>query len=789
MRFSNDPNLLYLENSMTTANRNIIRAALTNNAELAKKCIEEVNLLSSLMEPWSPEIKSTALEIAISRNSLSVLELLLDIWKEDETQVRCQEQKLLIAKFDTGQVSDRAFGTKVRKVEMMRGGRQGNNAFMQDIKRKEDWKSMLEQLNNDEILSVRVAYSWNIEVKTLRLIFEVLGSQSLTFFKNVFYHIMRTGRRHLAAEWLEIIRRIGDKEDKEAITDQMIDILQMEKENNNLDGHKIKSKLKAKDIKSKAKIDLEKLDRKHQFQGIGYLHFACINPNWLDLIKELIDNGYSLNDKDKHAWGIFLYFYNLGALPILYAASNSNTEILKFIIDQDEQYLRVYDKKDNTPLIMAIIARRIENIHFMLQLVPTCIKDKSILRMTPLSVAWRNGNPFVVKALMSYKGSSPNQPGGWEKMTPLWYSCSYGYYELVDFILTFTKAKIDKGDKFGRTPLMLACRNGHIKIASLLIRYGANVNAEDTSGNSALHYAAAYGFPECVDLLLNNNADINSQNLWKSTPLSIAMLKRNLAWVDQLLNKADNANVDVKDDNGNTLLSIAIESMNEGNKDLVERILKDADPNIPDAQGNTPLIKIICRITEKINQKKRNKKMKMTIKLEVEVAKMLIEKGADPTLKNKSGQNAITLIMQANENSNIFAKSSDISELIQILWKEFSFINDPKAFFSFNKNILSPSTQSMILSFIQKSVKENENNKSEDVEMEDEDNLNEEEKIETSKEGQLPKRVINILDDEGFTPFLRYIFQHNKPCFLRYIKEFTIQGKIIYDKIEQHIVS
>ena len=427
-------------------------------------------------------------------------------------------------------------------------------------------------------------------------------------------------------------------------------------------------------------------------------------------------------------------------------------------------------------MIIAIIAKRVNNIHYMLQLVPTWIKDKSILRMTPLSVACRNGDVAVTKTLMSYKGSSPNQPGGWEKLTPLWYASSYGYYPLVEFIIQFTKAKIDKGDKFGRTPLMLACRNGHIKIASLLLKYGANIKAEDTSGNWALHYAAAYGFPECVDLLLENNADVNAQNLWKSTPLSIAMLKRNLVCVNQLLNKAKNINADVKDDNGNTLLSIAVESMNEGNMNLIDRILKDADPNIPDAQGNTPLIKVIYRITEKLSQKKKIKKIGQSIKLEVEVVKKLIKKGADPAIKNKAGQNAVTLIMQTNETSNALSKSAEVSELIQLLWKEFSFINDPKAFFSFNKNILSESTQSMILSFIQKSIKENENNKNEDIEMKSE-NEDEEEQIVTSKEGQLPTRIINILDDEGYTPFLRYI------------KEFTVQGKNIYDKIEKYVVS
>lgn len=60
--------------------------------------------------------------------------------------------QLLITKFDTGEVDERAFGTRVRKVEMMRGARQGNNAFMQDIKRNEEYKSIFDQLMSDEQL-------------------------------------------------------------------------------------------------------------------------------------------------------------------------------------------------------------------------------------------------------------------------------------------------------------------------------------------------------------------------------------------------------------------------------------------------------------------------------------------------------------------------------------------------------------------------------------------------------------------------------------------------------------
>lgn len=42
---------------------------------------------------------------------------------------------------------------------MMRGARQGNNAFMQDNRRNEEYKTCVQQLLEDEILAIRVAYS------------------------------------------------------------------------------------------------------------------------------------------------------------------------------------------------------------------------------------------------------------------------------------------------------------------------------------------------------------------------------------------------------------------------------------------------------------------------------------------------------------------------------------------------------------------------------------------------------------------------------------------------------
>ena len=270
--------------------------------------------------------------------------------------------------------------------------------------------------------------------------------------------------------------------------------------------------------------------------------------------------------------------------------------------------------------------------------------------------------------------------------------------------------------------------------------------------------------------------------MWKSTPLSIAMLKRNLVCVNQLIEKAGTIDANVKDDNGNTLLSIAIESMNEQNFDMIKKLLKGsgkksnkdpvqqgADPNIPDADGNTPLIKVIQRIV-------KNRKDKKPFKLELKVAKLLLKNNADPGIKNKIGQSAITMVMQTNSYSNTMSKADGLSELVQLLWKGFSFVNSPESFFSFNKSILSPDTQAMIITFIEKSLEEikktPEFEEDGDAKMEDE----EEEQIDTGeKENELPYKIINTLDKEGYTPFLRYI------------SEFSIEGRRILQRIENEI--
>lgn len=55
--------------------------------------------------------------------------------------------------------------------------------------------------------------------------------------------------------------------------------------------------------------------------------------------------------------------------------------------------------------------------------------------------------------------------------------------------------------------LVLACRNGHLDVAKLLLAERADVDARGFFGAPAIHWAAIHGHDAVVDLLLENGAD------------------------------------------------------------------------------------------------------------------------------------------------------------------------------------------------------------------------------------------------------------------------------------------
>lgn len=122
--------------------------------------------------------------------------------------------------------------------------------------------------------------------------------------------------------------------------------------------------------------------------------------------------------------------------------------------------------------------------------------------------------------------------------------------------------------------LDLAACGGAVEVARLLLKLGADVNAE-LEGLTPLHYAAQYGETAVAELLVRNGADINA-DFGQGTPLhaaagsEFAASDGNKAVAELLIAKGANANAAQRDTQSLTPLHIASA---RGNKAVAEVLI------------------------------------------------------------------------------------------------------------------------------------------------------------------------------------------------------------------------
>jgi len=99
--------------------------------------------------------------------------------------------------------------------------------------------------------------------------------------------------------------------------------------------------------------------------------------------------------------------------------------------------------------------------------VKSCdINQEDAKKYTPLMWAVQCGNHEVVRLLLTCDGVDPNHPA-FCGVTPLWWASSYGDEEMVRLLIE-GGADPTQPDDNGKTPLMMASGNRHIKKLALL---------------------------------------------------------------------------------------------------------------------------------------------------------------------------------------------------------------------------------------------------------------------------------------------------------------------------------
>uniref|UniRef100_UPI0035901ADB E3 ubiquitin-protein ligase MIB1-like n=1 Tax=Myxine glutinosa TaxID=7769 RepID=UPI0035901ADB len=109
-----------------------------------------------------------------------------------------------------------------------------------------------------------------------------------------------------------------------------------------------------------------------------------------------------------------------------------------------------------------------------------------------------------------------------------------------------------------RLALQVACESGQVEVLQLLLRHGADPEAQDNDGNRAIHHAMASPCAPVVVALCLAGADINVRNQHRKTPLHQAIRRANMEVARTLLQNG--AHPSLQDCEGDSPLHEAVSS-------------------------------------------------------------------------------------------------------------------------------------------------------------------------------------------------------------------------------------
>jgi ankyrin repeat protein/predicted DNA-binding WGR domain protein len=597
--FESPDNQPFFDVSVRLNNKNIHRAVITGNKQLFKNCMGSLNKISSLGDYLSPDNPITPIELAILKDDAHFITELFNEAKNSKLKMGFAPEPAL-QKIQTGMVGVEAFGVRVRQVQMSRGGREGNNAFLADANFYNQGPANITQ---DKLRNIILRGGCSKD--TINLLFSMSNYLENTLAE-VVGDAVRSGNLALALHLIQIFIKKGGY-------------------GFNFLHEEVLKKGKLSPFKKVSVV--KKVTNNY---SVAPLHAACINPNTAhleSLIAQCDDLGYADLENRR---------------PIHYAAACTTADPLKVLLEHGANIQDV-DKNKISPLMIAAMYDRVQTATLLIQKGAN-IHLKSKESKAAIHYAAMNNSLGVLEVLLN-NGAQVDMAGT-DRKTPMMFAAAMGHYECVELLMQHG-GKVTKKDKCKRTPLIFAIKNGQSRLASLLLKNGADFNEADSSKNTPLHYACAYGWLECIDLLIMAGADVNANNDWKIKPLLVAMLKGQFGCVKRML-KEPNVDVNQKDDDGRTLLAQCVMMLNEEALEQLEFLIteKKADPNIPDNGGNSAL-HILCSSSppQCPNYNASSEELSAwnlkAVQWQIDACNILLNGGADINMANSTGLTAV----------------------------------------------------------------------------------------------------------------------------------------------------
>jgi ankyrin repeat protein len=265
---------------------------------------------------------------------------------------------------------------------------------------------------------------------------------------------------------------------------------------------------------------------------------------------------------------------------------------------------------------------------------------------TALHWAAHNRDLDLVKRLIK-AGANVNAANDYGS-TPMSEAADLGDAPILEALLK-AGADVESPNAQGETALMAVARTNHLDAANVLLRHRANVNAvEQWRGQTALMWASAQSQPEMVALLLKHGAEVNARSAvreWarKVTAEPRAQNRPSGGWTALLLAAREGcaacaealvkggADIDLGDpDNISPLLMATLNARFDTAAYLIKA---GANVNKWDTWGRAPLYSTVDYNTTPRGGRPDRPSSDQTTALEV--ARMLLEKGANPNMMLK----------------------------------------------------------------------------------------------------------------------------------------------------------
>ncbi|XP_076865963.1 transient receptor potential cation channel, subfamily N, member 1 [Brachyhypopomus gauderio] len=363
-----------------------------------------------------------------------------------------------------------------------------------------------------------------------------------------------------------------------------------------------------------------------QRAGMGdtALHICCRRKD-VEIAKVLVEFGANLdfqNDEGQTplhiaSWegdeAMLKFFYQnkanpniidkMDRTPLHITAERGHTSVVEILTEKFKSNVLARTKDGSTLLHIASQCGHPETaLAFLKKGVPLHMPNKS--GAVCLHAAAKRGHAAVVKSLL-LKGAHVDAVTK-DGLAALHVAVEHCKPAVVQILLGFGARVQLRGGKALETPLHIAARvkEGE-KVAEMLLKSGADVNAEQENGETAMHVAARHGGLQMMRALTEEGADLTWRSKAGESPLHVAVRHCHAHMVESILNSLTNERsreeaelcVQQENQNGETALHLAAELRKDalhGDEEdvLIIRTLMEYNADITAATrdaGETPL--------------------------------------------------------------------------------------------------------------------------------------------------------------------------------------------------------